>query len=79
MVNKNLLGTAKIHKSHLEYLTKISVKIDRAKISPNLDIEYVNGINEKFFLKNGVEINFVRHSTSLQHRLRPRPPKGYIL
>ena len=73
------LGKAKILQLLLEYLTKLSVRIDIEITSINLDNEYIRGIIEEFLFKNGTDINFDRHSTSLQHRFNPCPPTGCSL
>ena len=44
--NASDLGKKKIFKSHREYLTKLSVKIDIDNTSKNLEKEYINGIKE---------------------------------
>ena len=63
-------------KLHLEYLTKLSVKIDMDKTSINLDSEYIIGMIKWFFFKNGKDIKLAKQSTSLQHKFRPCPPTG---
>ena len=67
----NLLGSSKILKLLLEYLTKLSVKKEIDKISTNLVNEYINGIIEGLFFKNLIDINLDRESTSRQHKFNP--------
>ena len=56
----SFLGNLNKLKLHLEYLTKQSVKNDISKTSISLDNEYIIGIIEKLFFKNGMEIIFDR-------------------
>ena len=60
----------------LEYLTKLSVKIEIDKTSINLEKEYKIGIKNLFWLTIGDLINLVRYSTSRQHKFKPCPPTG---
>tara|TARA_B100000965_G_C19188039_1_gene581889 strand:+ start:348 stop:563 length:216 start_codon:yes stop_codon:yes gene_type:complete len=66
-----VLGIKKILIFDLEYLTKLSVKIEIDKTSINLEIEYKKGIIKGLCFTMGDLIKFVRHSTSRQHKLRP--------
>ena len=67
----NVLGNLNMLMLLLEYLTKLSVNIEINNTSSSLDKKYKIGIIEWLFLRNGTEINFVRQSTSLQHKFNP--------